>query len=723
MQAAQQLEETLNQARYRQAAKWFPKGDDPLWQWIVRVMKDQPVEWMVHWEALGSAGLLSLRAVDEDGEYQSFGDHLCRYDGGFHAIDPFAQSVEVVHHDLDVTLFPDQGGIWVTDQLTLSGAGEIYLQLDADWLLQDCDVPFYKAGHFLCLALAKSGEQTVRLRYGGILRHREDYVAPDGCLMRDSALWYPHLFDGQRFCRHRLRVVTPQGWEMAAVGDLKARESQAGETVWIWDCAVPTNGITFGGGRLTAHTLGDVTALLKPERASLAPQVLDEAMAIRAFFADVLDPYPWPHLWVVQGGGEGGYGADGVALLEEECFEAPEPDWELMAHEVAHSWTGRLGLAGKRGETGFIAEGLASYLAAHYLEVSRGHGRFLESLQAMFGRVAGVQDDVPLVEIEEGDPAWEVLAYDKAALVFHQLRLWLGDERFWSAIRAFFHQGVGKRTGVRELATAAGEPWFFEQWLGQAGLPQLKLSGVKVAHGKVQGVIQQIHGNFRLKVPVAIEGPMGQERHAVTVKGGRTPFALPYSGDVSRLVLDPDGEVLMKRLVAPTLDAFGGSRRGVLLIYGTGGWGEEKRLARLSALEVSRYFKEKGQTAEVVADVEADEELLAGAGDVSVFGRPGVNRVAERWRERWPVAFEAKGFRYGGQAYGKPSQGVICTIPHPLGEGIVTLYAAVGAKGAEKINRIRHGWAPVHVFDRDQGEWPLLSGGQRPQDPDHVWTP
>lgn len=723
MQTAQELEDALNQRRWRQAAKWFPQAEDPLWQWILRTSKEEPVEWFVHWEPLGSAGLLSVRAVDEAGEYHAYGDHLCRLQEGFQAIDPFAQAVEVLHHDLEVTLFADQGGVLAVDRVTLKGAGEVFLQHDADWLIHDCSVPFSKVGHLLCLTLPELGEQVVKLSFSGVIRQRDDFVGLEGCLMRDAALWYPHLYDGRRFACHRLRLVTPRDWEMASVGELKARAEEASETVWIWECGIPTNGITFGGGRLTAHRMGDVTALLKVERTPLAGQVLDEATAVREFYAGLLGDYPWPHLWVVEGGGEGGYGADGVALLEDECFEAPEPDWELVAHEVAHSWTGRLGLTGKRGETGFIAEGLASYLAAHYLETSRGRERFLRSLHEMGGRVLGVRDDVPLIEMEEGHGAWEVLAYDKAAMIFHQLRLWLGDAPFWEGLRRFFESGTGRQTGLVELSQLLGDKWFYEQWLGQTGLPSLKLAGLKQGRDRLQGVIQQPGAGYRLKVPLAVVDGQGENRHWVTVKGGRTPFELPVRGAVQEVRLDPDGEVLMRRRMAPTLDGFGGGRDGVLLVFGTGGWGEEKRLARLCALEVARYFREKDQQAQVVADVEADEDLLAEHGDVSLFGRPGVNVWADRWQGLWPVAFAGKGFRYQGTSYAKPSQGAICTIPHPLGEGIVTLYAGMGPKAAEKINRVRHGWAPVHLFDRDQGEWPFYSGGGQVDDPDHLWVP
>jgi hypothetical protein len=100
-----------------------------------------------------------------------------------------------------------------------------------------------------------------------------------------------------------------------------------------------------------------------------------------------------------------------------------------------------------------------------------------------------------------------------------------------------------------------------------------------------------------------------------------------------------------------------------LIVYGTA---DEEPTNREAAelLQQAIRAKKWNRTVAVRSDAEATEEELR-THHVLVIGRPGTNRLAERWREAVPVRFGSASFEVGADVYANPLTAVVVAGENP----------------------------------------------------------
>jgi len=114
-------------------------------------------------------------------------------------------------------------------------------------------------------------------------------------------------------------------------------------------------------------------------------------------------------------------------------------------------------------------------------------------------------------------PSSEAVGYGKALMLFHMLRLRLGDELFIAGLRKFYRDHRFERATFddirRSFETVSGEDLkdFFRQWTTRTGAPQLKLNDAGVTATpeggyRLRTVIEQRQPEapYRLRVPLVV---------------------------------------------------------------------------------------------------------------------------------------------------------------------------------------------------------------------------
>jgi tartrate-resistant acid phosphatase type 5 len=171
----------------------------------------------------------------------------------------------------------------------------------------------------------------------------------------------------------------------------------------------------------------------------------------------------------------------GIVLLISRMFAPGDsgPFEVLLAHEVGHQWWYNL-VGNDVFEYPWMDEALTTYSSALYMESV--HGRLAyESMVAGFqitfdNLVASGRDEPvasPLSYFEDGirEDRYGPVVYRKGALFFHNLRELMGDEAFFSGIRAYFSEfkyGIAYPEDLVEIFqryTRADIQTFFEDWL------------------------------------------------------------------------------------------------------------------------------------------------------------------------------------------------------------------------------------------------------------------
>jgi hypothetical protein len=126
-----------------------------------------------------------------------------------------------------------------------------------------------------------------------------------------------------------------------------------------------------------------------------------------------------------------------------------------------------------------------------------------------------------------------------------------------------------------------------------------------------------------------------------------------------------------------------------------------------------------------MADGEVKDEDLQAHGLI-LFGRPGVNRIARRSENRFPIRFEGTRFTWQGETYEQPTASVVQVVydTHDSNR-LIMLCAGLSAEATQSICEIddfyRYFWSPAwkpgyatpvsyYIYDRNKclrsGDWP-----------------
>jgi len=201
-----------------------------------------------------------------------------------------------------------------------------------------------------------------------------------------------------------------------------------------------------------------------------------------ALLEQAIGPYPYAKYCVVQIPTRwGGMELAGNTFLSERVFEGHRGGIGTLAHELAHMWFGD-GVGYADWYEVWLSEGFASYFGP-WLDAQTG-GPSLE--QAMAGQrdrwlSSDVGHTLPVRwrGYENPDAALNANTYPKGAWILHMLRVELGDEVFFAALRDYYarHVGAAARTpdlvAAFERASGRELDWYFEQWLDRPGCPEL----------------------------------------------------------------------------------------------------------------------------------------------------------------------------------------------------------------------------------------------------------
>lgn len=152
-----------------------------------------------------------------------------------------------------------------------------------------------------------------------------------------------------------------------------------------------------------------------------------------------------------------------------------EQDLWLAAHEFAHQWWGNM-VTCKSWSHFWLNEGIATFMAAAYLEHRFGRAAYLreiESYRASYEQVRNAGKDKSLEFPDWLNPTREdrLLVYDKGAYVMHLLREEMGERAFWKGLRNFTKRHFGGSVVTQDFIAAMEDAngkslkAFFAKWV------------------------------------------------------------------------------------------------------------------------------------------------------------------------------------------------------------------------------------------------------------------
>jgi aminopeptidase N len=282
------------------------------------------------------------------------------------------------------------------------------------------------------------------------------------------------------------------------------------------------------------------------------------------YYSDRVGPFAYEKLANVQSNSvSGGMEAASAIFYSESSVVGDRNErWRnVVIHEIAHQWFGNA-VTESDWDDVWLSEGFATYFTLLFIEHQHGRDEFLRGLASSRERVLAFDRENPdyrIVHDNLADTAKVTTGqtYQKGAWVLHMLRGMLGDEAFWTGIRAYYrahmngHATTADFRGAMERASGRDLRQFFDQWLTRGGL--IRLQG-DWQHDAIAGVVtvrlRQADAArlFTMPIQVAVyaAGNAVPTITTVEVSGPTHEFTVPVATTPDRVVLDPNQLVLLE---------------------------------------------------------------------------------------------------------------------------------------------------------------------------------
>jgi len=250
----------------------------------------------------------------------------------------------------------------------------------------------------------------------------------------------------------RIEVPDPLRVVMAAAHDGREEGSRPGTSVWRFHMpqAIPPYLLALAAGNLAEREVGPRSSVFcEPEMLDAAAWEFAGVEAMIAKAEALFGPYPWERfdlLCMPPSFPYGGMENPRLTFLTPTLLAGDRSLVNVVAHELAHSWTGNL-VTNANMEHFWLNEGFTVYAERRILEALEGPEYM--ALHAAIGR-AGLQKDLDrfgpgsphtrlCTELAGVDPdeVFSLVPYEKGFLFVRLLHETVGQERFDAFLRHY----------------------------------------------------------------------------------------------------------------------------------------------------------------------------------------------------------------------------------------------------------------------------------------------
>ncbi|MGI9250881.1 MAG: M20/M25/M40 family metallo-hydrolase [Pseudohongiellaceae bacterium] len=478
------------------------------------------------------------------------------------------------------------------------------------------------------------GERQVVLNYSGIINdpaqqtgaeyaqsfaETSGIINDEGVFLSAASVWIPDFGTdtdtGTGLVSFELQVEfsdSAQSWTAVSqgeqLGDNHWRETRPMEEVYLIaaDFTVYTRDI--GSETITA------LAYLRTPDQNLANRYLKATERYLALYEPLLGEYPYSKFALIENFWETGYGMPSFTLLGSRVIRLPFILESSYPHEILHNWWGNAVYPDY--QSGNWSEGLTAYLADHLFREVEGDGaRYRKDVLTRYRNYVADDTDFPLSEFtSRNSAATQAVGYGKTLMLWHMLRLELGDELFLEGLRKLYTDYRFKRTSWADIeqlfSDLSGDNLapFFAQWVTRTGAPELSVRVDEVAGNRARIMLAQIQADeaYQLSVPMALYYEGEEEAHIYQINLNQKlqgVFAPGYDR-LQAVLVDPYFDVfrqLDREETPPTVGEMFGAERltFVLPLTNRGAW---SRLAQTFA---------EGIEADIVAPASIFAETLS----------------------------------------------------------------------------------------------------------------
>ena len=476
-----------------------------------------------------------------------------------------------VHHTLDVKLNPQESSLIVTDMVRFSnGTQRQHLfRLNAGLTVTSTDGSIerlprqHHLGHQLYRLTPEPDTNSISLKiegqpqipeYAGMDGMPSAVISPEGIYLDGGSAWYPQ-FDGI-IAGFDLEVTLPEGWQSVSQGRRSLHDGNQ-----RWTSATPEQEIYLVAGPFTRYTREhddiDLSVYLLTPDETLASTYLRTMGGYIDRYSKLIGNYPFPKFAVVENRWQTGYGMPSFTLLGSRVMRLPFIPYTSLPHEILHNWWGN-GVWVDYAN-GNWSEGLTAYLSDHLMKELQGEDAdYRRKALERYADFAAEKRDFPLIDfVSRHSDASQAVGYSKSLMLFHMLRMELGDEGFMQGLRELWTTRKFSEAGFEQVlasfSRASGQSLdHYLEWLTRTGAPSISLDEISLDTTDVgYRLAFSLHQSredaaypLRLLAAVMLKGRSEAEVHEVLLNEKKARVMLELSARPLRLDIDPAFDAL-----------------------------------------------------------------------------------------------------------------------------------------------------------------------------------
>lgn len=428
---------------------------------------------------------------------------------------------------------------------------------------------------------------TLTFSYGGLLVNEENSPVPnvrvasvtkDWVYLLLPSRWFPLTnYPANRFTG-TFKLNVPDNLAFAGTGKAEAPQPMKGRSpaegnrlMYTFRCDQAEPNGSFVGGPLQLNPKqaeGISVEVYAPRADSGNAQTFANLLAHQEIvFSDLFGSLPETKLTLIQlpDGTLRDFAAPGVIMLSHRLWNPKSSD-KTMSHLVAAQWWGVQVLPATLNDA-WITDGLARYSEELYAEQAFGKESGLRTIDEF--AVGALMYDGPVPVAQAGRLApyssdYRSVVMNKGAMLFHMLRVQMGDAAFGKLVHAFYTKYSGKTATIQDFeqmavatvesaaTSAEGAPnlqGFFNQWLNSTGIPEFTLEYTVYRTRKGFRIVGKVHqplDTFSMPMQIRVDTEGNPETKWVDVTGSNSDFMIETFGrpKPGGIKIDPNNYVL-----------------------------------------------------------------------------------------------------------------------------------------------------------------------------------
>lgn len=457
------------------------------------------------------------------------------------------QAQELTHHSIRVLLDPVNQKISVEDTITFSTsavAGQREFELNANLTISNTGSGLSRlststpsqavginstgalaaptVGYRLRLPQQSQGQATLiysgsiydlaqqtSAEYAQSFSETSGIISAEGVYLNKGSVWIPDFGDDLITFDISIGFApSARTWKAISQGDRNGENA--------WRSRQPMEEVYLIAAEFTEYSQQsddiEVLAYLRTPDRNLATKYLQATDRYLALYEPLLGDYPYSKFALIENFWETGYGMPSFTLLGEQVIRFPFILESSYPHEILHNWWGNGVYPDYR--SGNWSEGLTAYLADHLFREMDGAGaEYRKEMLGRYKNYVASDTDFALAEFtSRNSAASQAVGYGKTLMLWHMLRVEIGDELFLAGLNKLYSDYKFKRASFADIGRLFSQVAnrdlapFFEQWVNRVGAPALTFSVEEINNNQARIMFAQFQPEapYALKVPVAL---------------------------------------------------------------------------------------------------------------------------------------------------------------------------------------------------------------------------